>query len=816
MISNRTILLSVSALFAAQGAVETWAQAPAPPSFMRSTLTNGQQRLRWTPYPAAQEYRLLRSSTPNGPFAADSSGAFSGNTWLGPLSSPAGFYRLQAVAMNTNALWVASVLNRLAYGPTPDDLERVTASGPAAYVAEQLAPEAIQETLNIDVISTNAGTGWQFFSSTGNGNSAARLLFYLNAPGNGYLDDIKLVRGTVAEVGTNLLRNGDFEAPLSTSDYSVVSIYSGSSRIVTNLQHSGNASLFISGISSGAANVNSSISQAVTPALIATNTYTLSYWFFPGSSTLSSPTVLLSSTIISNTPYPLSLRTKLEYSAATMEEMRAWHVLHAVRSNKQLLEVLLQFLDNHFVTQYSKSVDYFGFYGEGNIQNRSATRLEYRELERWRQALLNPTCTFKDLLRISGESPAMIVYLDTVNSRGDGRNVANENYARELLELFSFGVDNGYDQTDIVETSKTFTGWTLGFSDAANEFVPLGSRLISGVTSTATNFPTGVWAFTYNSARHNTNSKSIFLGKTIPARFGSPYAGRSYQLLLPARTGTNSLQDGYDVINHVADQAFTQEFLSVKLCRLFVHDNFAIGYDFTDPNLSEEGKLVRQCMTAWENGSPKGQIRQVLAAIFNSELFRSHGGSLQKVKTPLEYTVSAIRALRSAKSDGTYTSDTDGVISTPLSRMGSMNLFDRAEPDGYPETAPGWISTGTLAERIRWVQGYLIAANQSGHSDAGNSVSDPVTLLRNKLPTTSWTNAPAVSDYFLSVLYPAEGKANLELYRSAAVSFLNTADNGTTSSLFNLLSTTGNPSPYDTRLRGMVGMLMTLQRFHEQ
>ena len=717
--------------------------------------------------------------------------------------------------MATNSLLVANVLNRLAYGPTPDELERVTAMGASAYISEQLAPESIQESLAIDAISANAGSGWQFFTATGNGNAAARLLMYLNAPGNGYLDDIKLVRGSVAELGTNLIANGDFESPLA-ANYSVSATYSNSSRIVTNLAHSGNASLYLVGIASGLASVNNSISQTISPALVATNAYTLSYWFFPGTSALSSPTIMLSSTTISNTPYPLSLHTKLEYSAASMEDFRAWHVLHAVQSKRQLLEVMLQFLDNHFVTQFSKSSqDFFGFYNEANIQQRMATRLEYRELERWRQALLNPSCTFKDLLQISAESPAMIIYLDTVSSRGDGRNVANENYARELLELFSFGVDNGYDQTDIVETSKTFTGWTLGLSDAANEFLPLGSRLTT-TTSAATNFPNGLWAFTYNSARHNTNSKSIFVGKTIPARFGPPYAGRPYQLTIPARTGTNSLADGYEVVTHVADQPFTQEFMSVKLCRLFVHDNFAIGYDFTDPNLSAEGKLVRQCMTAWENGSPKGQIRQVLTTIFSSDLFRAHGGSVQKVKTPLEYTVSAIRALRSAKTDGTYTSDTDGVLTTALSRMGSMLLFDRAEPDGYPEAAPGWISTGTLAERIRWMQGYLILNGQTGHTEAQNSVSDPVTLLRNKLPTTSWTNAPAVVDYFLGILYPAEGKANLELYRSAALGFLNTADDGATSSPLSALSTTGNPSPYDTRVRGMVGMLMTLQRFHEQ
>jgi len=89
-----------------------------------------------------------------------------------------------------------------------------------------------------------------------------------------------------------------------------------------------------------------------------------------------------------------------------------------------------------------------------------------------------------------------------------------------------------------------------------------------------------------------------------------------------------------------------------------------------------------------------------------------------------------------------------------------------------------------------------------------------VALLKKKLPTASWNDASAVADYFLSILYPAEGKANLDLYHSSAVKFLNTDDGGVASSLFSGLSNTS--TTYDTRVRGMVAWLMTLQRFQEQ
>jgi hypothetical protein len=270
----------------------------------------------------------------------------------------------------------------------------------------------------------------------------------------------------------------------------------------------------------------------------------------------------------------------------------------------------------------------------------------------------------------------------------------------------------------------------------------------------------------------------------------------------------------------------------VKLCRLFVHDDFTHGvYDYTDPNRSEEAELVRQCMVAWNTPAAdgrKGNMRNVLRTIFNSDLFRSHGGSLQKVKTPLEFAASTIRALRSANPDGTFTANTDGysisgrsrtASSAPLTRMGTMMLFDRDAPDGYPEVGPPWVSAGTLAERIRFVQTTLMASTDTRKADGisgGNfNLTDPVQLIRNKIPSGSWSDANAVASYFVSILYPGEGLANLTTYRQIAVAFLNTGDGGTGISAFNGLGGPGTAN-YENRVRAAVSMLMTLQRFQEQ
>jgi hypothetical protein len=317
-------------------------------------------------------------------------------------------------------------------------------------------------------------------------------------------------------------------------------------------------------------------------------------------------------------------------------------------------------------------------------------------------------------------------------------------------------------------------------------------------------------------------------------------------LTLPRRTGNAGLQDGYDVINHLANGpalVFTAEYLSIKLCRLFIHDGFPnpttrpelpeyAFYDYGNQNRSAEAELIRQCITAWDTPGPdgrKGHIRAVLRTIFDSELFRGHSGSRQKVKTPLEFVASAVRSMRSVDASGQSTIGTDGSFSTQLSRMGNMSLFNRADPDGYPEDGAPWISAGTLAERLRFVQSLCTnpgASNPGRPSDAGNHTVSPVALLQRKFPALglSLSNPAHVADYLMSIYFFGEGTANLDLYRQAAISFLNddSADpnpdpDPNTTTPFSQLTVTANANtPYDHRVRGLVSLLMTTQRFQEQ
>jgi uncharacterized protein (DUF1800 family) len=626
-------------------------------------------------------------------------------------------------------------------------------------------------------------------------------------------------------------------------------------------------------VASAAGGGNADSVFQVVPTLTNGLTYSVRYWYRPATRARTS-TVRLSGSLLVSAPdlgaSGLKRRLDDENWGVSLDELRTWFGQNAVGSPRQLIEILTQFFENHFVTYHSKTADYLDTVYDG-LQDRIATDLEYREVSRWRQAMLNPNCTFYDLLKIHIESPAEIIYLDTAESRADGVRVANENYARELFELFTQGVDNGYDQNDIVAMSRAWTGWTVGIvrrENRDNPFAPYVDRngqspngggtilqygLYPGVGFNAVSNIIGTWTFVFNSTWHGTNrapihsiwapgneTNPVAIGpKTVPARFGAPFAGQSYQLTIPPnRTGTNGIQDGYDVARHQADLPFTAEYLSVKLCRVFVHDGFPnpttrpelpeyAFYDYTNPNRSAEAELVRQCIVAWMTPATdgrRGNLRSVLRTIFNSELFRSHAGSRQKVKTPLEFVASAARALRSIDGNGVATSFTDGNFSSPLSRMGVMSLFNRAEPDGYPETAAPWISAGTLAERLRFVQTMCMDPAQTGGrpTDAGGTTVEPVELLQRKLPPASQLNAGSVSDLFIGYLFPGEGAANLDLYRAAAVNFLNdgsadpVANNTSTRTFAQLTVSTAPTSSYDLRLRGMVAMLMTLQRFQEQ
>jgi hypothetical protein len=218
-----------------------------------------------------------------------------------------------------------------------------------------------------------------------------------------------------------------------------------------------------------------------------------------------------------------------------------------------------------------------------------------------------------------------------------------------------------------------------------------------------------------------------------------------------------------------------------------------------------------------------------LKVILDSALFRGHGASQQNIKTPMEFTISAIRALRLGNTDTnghvTASADTDGYglggtggNTSPLSRMGGMGLFNKAEPDGYSEYGRIWMNTANLCERMRYVQHLLMLTSSTTKDDDYGSpgvknTSDPVSVLRSRLNAGSLTDAGSVVDVFLDILFPGEGRANLSLDRASAIEFLNTSEAGVSSPFSDL---TVGTAGYEGRVRSMAAWLMCLPRFQEQ
>ena len=255
--------------------------------------------------------------------------------------------------------------------------------------------------------------------------------------------------------------------------------------------------------------------------------------------------------------------------------------------------------------------------------------------------------SFRDLLIQVAEDPAMMQYLDNNMSH---RNAVNENWGRELLELFSLGVGN-YTEDDIKEAARAFTGW--------------------GVAPTPPVFPWGrsFWEFLYDDSEHDDGEKE-FLGQK--GRF-----------------------TGEDVIDIICQQPSTAQFISRHLYNFFVADEPGVpSWPYTPPL---DPEAIESLTNVYFDSNYN--IKAMLRALFNSEYFKRTRFS--KVKSPAELVAATVRLTQDHDVPAPGLSD----LSNACKYMG-QDLLNPPTVEGW-HTGVEWIDSGSLVERINFAGNYL-------------------------------------------------------------------------------------------------------------
>jgi len=328
------------------------------------------------------------------------------------------------------------------------------------------------------------------------------------------------------------------------------------------------------------------------------------------------------------------------------DELVQGKLIHATYSERQLDEVMADFWFNHFNVFIGKGQDryFLGSYERDVIRPHALGK-------------------FEDLLVATAESPAMLFYLDNWLSVGPDSDVArgipqtrygyrrrwprnegakqpsknkrnglNENYGRELMELHTLGVNGGYTQKDVTEVARVFTGWTL-------------------------KQPRQGGGFHFDERLHEPGDKMV----------------------LGHRIKSNGQQEGLEVLHLLAHNPATAKFVCSKLATRFVSD---------DPPAN---LVTRMSETFLKKG---GDIREVLTTLFSSPEFWASDAYRAKVKTPLEFVVSSLRASGADVSDATP-------VARQLQNMG-MPLYGMQPPTGYSMKASTWVNSSALLGRMNF------------------------------------------------------------------------------------------------------------------
>ena len=358
-------------------------------------------------------------------------------------------------------------------------------------------------------------------------------------------------------------------------------------------------------------------------------------------------------------------------------------LVRAVHSERQLQEVMIDFWFNHF-----------------NVYARK-NRNTLLALPSYERDAIRPHAlgSFHDLLLATAEHPAMLFYLDNwintkdgfnprealqAQTRGmtrgmpggrgrrrarpdeaDGRTFGiNENYARELMELHTLGVDGGYDQRDVIEVARAMTGWSVVGPQVAKIRERIEKRGGRNRVPAALRSLPDEGSFFFNEMAHDDGKKTVL---------GAP-------VNKDGEDGDGGIDDGLAVLRLLSRHSSTARFVSTKLAKRFVSD-------------TPSDALVNEMSDTFSKTD--GDISAVLRTMFLSPRFVEEGSATDnvKVKTPLELVASAVRATGG---------DVDGPALAHFVADLGMPLYLCQPPTGYDEDASAWLSAGSVLTRIRF------------------------------------------------------------------------------------------------------------------
>ncbi len=304
---------------------------------------------------------------------------------------------------------------------------------------------------------------------------------------------------------------------------------------------------------------------------------------------------------------------------------QAYWLYHLLNTQRPLEEKMALFWHQVFAT------------GNGKVDNCNHL---IEQIRMFRESGMG---NYRDLLVKLASNPAMIFWLDNNENH---KNAPNENWGRELLELFSLGVGN-YTETDVFECSRAFTGWTIS---AKMPRYPYGRH---------------PWSFEFRAEDHDFSEKT-FLGQT--GNF-----------------------DGEDIIDIILQQEACPRFISRHLYNFFVADEPQVpAWDIEEPRDPEAIKLLSKVFV--DSGY---EIRPVLRTLFNSDFFKE--AMYQKVKSPVEVVVGTLRMTQ----DGLGVDPRLEALSKEPGYMG-QEILDPPSVEGW-HTGKEWINSGSLVKRVNFV-----------------------------------------------------------------------------------------------------------------